>query len=66
MKSYVCIYGLFDAIASSSVYVVTSGRMVVNNELEGVWMEAAVGDVRYCLSICLGELKETLRTITGP
>jgi hypothetical protein len=37
-----CSYGLFNDAARSSGYVVSSGRLIVNNEWESVWKEAGL------------------------
>jgi hypothetical protein len=39
---YLFIYGLFNDAISSSDYIASNNRMVLNNELEWIWKEAAV------------------------
>jgi hypothetical protein len=45
-----------------SDYIASNERMIVNNELERMWKEAVVAQLRYYPGICLEGLRKTTKT----
>jgi hypothetical protein len=59
LSLYLFIYGSFNNVVSIFDYTASNDTMISDNELEGMWKEAIMANLRYYLSICLKGLRKS-------